>query len=142
MSASKYTWKTAVSTEFHRQRSLAGDSPRGHKESGTNLWLNNNNNKLYMPKIFAGIYHRTILGFISPWHMPLTTPSTAKATFASAITKQCWSSLELTSYIHNVPPRTFLPNPISTYNLITMNQQFFSQVSWPLPFHQFLALIL
>lgn len=40
----------------------------------------------------------------------------------------------------------FLSSPIiSSYFLITMNQPFFvpfSQVSWSLPFHQFLALIL
>ena len=48
---------------------------------------------------------------VSPRHVLLSTPST-KATFASAVTKQWCSSLELTSCIHNVPPITFLPNPI------------------------------
>ena len=33
--------------KFHGQKSLAGCSPRGHKESDMILWLNNNNKKLW-----------------------------------------------------------------------------------------------
>lgn len=64
---------------------------------------------------------------------------------ARALTERRGRSPELTYCTHSARPIMFLPSPISTYYLITMNQQFLlisSQVSWSLLFHQILALIL